>query len=272
MTLFEVVIAVSIMVLLLAAMFAFLWQFMEGRKQASLAADQMMVARGVLEGIAEELRGCIGVDQVGFPMEQGQRLIGDRRSITFLTTAVPERGQYDFMGEFDTPPPARHDLRQVGYSLWLDEENTGEDGEPIVGGIIRTEKKTLNQFIVDEEDPLDIRNDLWSHELGYLEFRYFDGVEWTTTWDLTEGNSLPHLIQVTIGFLPITRYEHEDQDLSDYPIDQPEYALGDDQPHPSRYSTIIRIPAADKLFFTRAERAQQQLGEQLGLEGLGGAP
>jgi type II secretory pathway pseudopilin PulG len=103
MTLFEVVIAVSIMVLLLAAMFGFLWQFMEGRKQAGLAADQMAIARGVLEGIGEELRGCVGMDQVGFPMEQGQRLIGDRRSITFLTTAVPERGQYDSLGEFDTP-------------------------------------------------------------------------------------------------------------------------------------------------------------------------
>ena len=270
LTLMEVIISIAIMVMLMSAMLTFLWRFIDVRRQASRMSEQMLIARSVLEKVASEIRGCVGFDEVRFPMEQGQRLLGDRRSITFLTLALPEKHQFDFYSEFDQPPPAQHDLRQVGYSLWVAEHEVDENGEPIVGGIIRTEKKTLNQFLVDEDDPLDIRNDLWSAELGYLEFRYFDGVEWTTEWNVTQGNSLPQLIQVTVGFGGITQYEMDDEDLSDYPIDDPEFSLGDDQTHPDRYSILIKIVAADKLFGSRIQRIGEQFAAELGVGGLGG--
>lgn len=266
LTLMELIIGIAIIVVLLSSMLAFLWRFMEARRQAAIAADQTQIARQVLGKLAAELRGCVGVDEVGFPMEQGQRLLGDRRSITFLTSALPGEQQYRFFSEFETLPPAQHDLRQVSYSLWVDQENTTEDGEPIVGGIIRTVKKTLNQFIVEEDEPLALRNDLWSYELGYLEFRYFDGVEWSTEWNVTQGNSLPQLVQITVGFRPITRYEYDDEDLSDYPIE--EYPLGNDEYHPDRYSTIVKIPAADRFFSSRVQRVGQQFAEQFGVGGL----
>lgn len=269
LTLLEVIMSIAIIVVMMSAMLTFLWQFMEGRRHASLAAEEMLIARSVLEKVASELRGCVGFDEVGFPMEQGQRLLGDRRSISFLTLTLPEKHQYEFDADFETPLPAQHDLRQVSYSLWVDEDNVDEEGEPIVGGIIRTEKKTLNQFLIDEDDPLTIRNDLWSHELGYLEFRYFDGVEWTTEWNITEGISLPQLIQVTVGFRSITQYELDDDDLTEYPIENPDFALGDDLPHSDRYSVLIKIVAADKLFSSRIQRVGQQMSEGLGIGGLG---
>ena len=154
-------------------------------------------------------------------------LIGDRRQITFLTARLPAESQYEFRDADDDVPPAQHDLTQVSYWLWVSPGETGEDGEPIVGGIIRTEKKTLNKVLVELDDPLDVRNDLWSHELGYLEFRYFDGVDWDIKWDVTEGNSLPQLIQVTVGFKPCTSDELENHDLDDYPL--AEYPYGDDK-------------------------------------------
>src|SRR5262249_43101430 len=157
-------------------------------------------------------------------------------SITFLTTANPPPDSYQFRRESDEVPPASHDLKLVGYKLWVDPNNTLDNGDPMVGGVIRTEKKTLNQFIVDEDHPEEIRNDLWSPELGYLEFRYFDGVEWDTKWDLTDGNSLPQLVLITVGFLPIAKGELDDSDLTQYPLDQ--FPLGDDQVHSDRYSTI----------------------------------
>ena len=265
LTLLEVIISIAIIVVMMSAMLTFLWQFMEGRKHASLAAEEMLIARSVLQKVASELRGCVGFDQVGFPMEQGQRLLGDRRSVSFLTLTLPAKHQYEFDSDYEMPLPAQHDLRQVSYSLWVDQDNVDENGEPIVGGIIRTEKKTLNQFLIDADDPLHIRNDLWSHELGYLEFRYFDGVEWSTTWNVTEGNSLPQLIQVSVGFKSITQYELEDEDLVEYPITNPDFALGDDLPHPDRYSILVKIVAADKLFGSRIQR----VGEQFGIGGLG---
>jgi hypothetical protein len=263
MTILEVIICIALIGVLFATLLAFFWQTLRTREQAAARADRVQLARTVLDHLAAELRGCVGIDQVGFPVEQ--RLVGDRRSIHFLTTALSPPNLYRFYRESEDLPPAEHDLRDVAYSLWVDQEKQTEEGEPIVGGVIRTEKKTLNQFLVDEEDPLDVRNDLWSPELGYLEFRYFDGVEWDTKWDITEGNSLPQLIQITVGFEPITKREYEDTDLDDYPIDQ--YPLGDDQPHPDRYSVIVRLPAADKFFSSRVQRLGKQLSDQLGVEG-----
>lgn len=265
LTLLEVIIAISLVVMLMGAVMTFFWQAGEIRAQAADRIDRTQVARQVLARIGEEIRGCVGMEQIGFPLEQ--RLIGDRRSITFLTTTLPDPDRYLFYGEFDDLPPARHDLTLVTYRLWVEDEEVDENGEPIVGGIIRSEKQTLNQFLVEEDDPLQLRHDLWSHELGYLEFRYFDGVEWSTTWDLTEGNSLPQLIQVTVGYRNVTMEEWEDTDLQTYPI--AEYPLGDDLEHPDRYSMIIRIPAADKFFGSRVQRVGKQFAEQLGVGGSG---
>lgn len=262
LTLLEVVISISLIVVLLSVLLAFFGQTVRVRDQVALAADRTELARAVLDRIATELRGCVGSDEIGFPVEQ--RLVGDRRGITFLTTALPTRQQYEFFSEQEAPPPAQHDLTLVTYKLWVDPDERREDGEPMIGGIVRSEKRTLNQFVVNEDDPLQVRNDLWSHELGFLEFRYFDGVEWDIRWDLTEGNSLPQLVQITVGFLPCTSDELDDADLNDYPL--AEYPLSDDQPRPDRYSVVVRIPAADRLFSSRIQRVGQQLSEQLGVQ------
>ncbi|MFH1747569.1 MAG: prepilin-type N-terminal cleavage/methylation domain-containing protein [Planctomycetota bacterium] len=263
LTLLEVVISVALITMLVSALLTFFWQSLELREQAALIVDRTQIARQVLDRLATELRGCVGVEQFGFPIEQ--RMAGDRRSILFLTTTLPDEKMYQFFGEFDELPPGQHDLREISYELWIDPEETTEDNEPIVGGILRTEKRTLNQMIVDEEDPLQLRHDLWSHELGYIEFRYFDGVEWTTTWEVTQGNSLPQLIMVTVGFDSITQADLDDEDLTMYPVE--EYPLGDDLPHPDRYSIIVRLPAADRFFSSRIERVGQEFTEQMGVEG-----
>ena len=175
---------------------------------------------------------------------------------------MPGEQQYQFISPDEEPPAAQHDLTQVSYWLWVDAQETDDEGNPVVGGIMRTEKKTLNQYLVEYDDPLDIRNDLWSHELGYLEFRYFDGIQWYTTWDVTNGNSLPQLIQVTVGFDSCTADELDDRDIEDYPLT--EYPFGDDKYHADRYSTIVRIPAADKFFSSRVnQQLNQQMSEQL---------
>lgn len=266
MTLMEVIVAVALIAVLMGALMTFWWQAVRIRDDVARNSERMHLARQVLERIARELRGCVGKEELGFPVEQ--RLKGDRRSLTMLTSQLPGKHQYNFFRASEELPPAQHDLIQVAYSLWVDPENKTEEGEPIVGGIIRTEKKTLNQFIVNEEDPEQVRNDLWCTELGYLEFRYFDGIEWDTKWDITEGNSLPQLVQITVGFNNITSEELDDVDLKTYPI--AEFPYGDNREHPDRYSLIVRIPAADRFFSSRVSRLGKQIGESLGIEGLEG--
>ena len=143
----------------------------------------------------------------------------------------------------------------------------GRRTQPLAGGILRTEKKTLNQYVVNEDDPLDIRNDLQSPELGYLEFRYFDGVEWDTKWDISDGNSLPQLIMVTVGYKSITQDELDDVDLQTYPLT--DYPFGDPKPRDDRYSVIVKIPAADRFFSSRISRIGKQTSDQLGVTGGG---
>ena len=82
---------------------------------------------------------------------------------------------------------------------------------------------------------------------------------------MTKGNSLPHLIQVTVGFESCTDDELEDRDLDDYPLI--DYPYGDDKEHADRYSIIVRIPAADKFFSSRVNKQLGRgLAEQLGFE------
>lgn len=266
MTLLEVVIAIVLIAMLLSALLGFVWQSAAIREQAAARSDRTQIARQVLDTLAAELRGCIGSDEVGFPVED--RLIGDRRSITFLTTGLPAENQYIDYNADEKLPPAQHDLRLVSYRLWLDTENKTPEGDPLCGGLLRIEKKTLNQFLVEEDDPFDLRTDLWAAEIGYLEFRYFDGVEWDTRWDITQGNSLPQLVQITVGFTSITQPQLDDTDLKEYPLH--EYPLGDDKVYADRYSTIVRIPAADRFYGSRVQKAGQKLAEQFGVEGLEG--
>lgn len=268
LTLLEVIIAIGLIAMIMTAMFLFYWQMLETRKAAAEQSNRTQLARQVLAGLEAELRGTIGTEQIGFPTTQGeQRLVGDRRTLTFLSTGLPAENQYEIRREVDKPPPAQHDLRLISYSLWVDPTNKTDAGDPIVGGIIRSEKKTLNQFVVEEDDPLDIRKDVWAPELGYLEFRYFDGVEWDTTWDITEGNALPQLIQITVGYKNITQDEYDDKDLDAYPI--LEYPFGDGEVRSDRYSVIVKLPAADKFFGSRAQRMGKKYSSQLGVEGTG---
>lgn len=266
LTLIEVLISLALIAMIMASMFTFYWQTGEIRRQAAEMSARTNLARNILSEMEKELRGVLGAEQIGFPSTQGeQRLAGTRRSITFLSSLLPDKDSFYIPSANDEPPPGRHDLQLLSYSLWIDPENKTEEGEPIVGGLMRTQKRTLNQYVVDEEDPLDVRNDLWAPEIGYLEFRFFDGVEWDTTWDITDGNSLPQLIQITIGFTSITDDELNDVDLQTYPVT--EYPFGDPMPREDRFSTIIRLPAADRFFSSRVSRVGKQMTESMGVEG-----
>jgi type II secretory pathway pseudopilin PulG len=266
LSLLEVLVALALIIMLVSAMFTFYWQMAEARQKAAEASSRTQLARVIVDEIAREIRGMVGFDKINFPSAQGeQRIVGTRRTLSFFTTALPGKDQYMFYGPGDNPLPAKHDLRLISYSLWVDPHEKNENGDPIVGGILRSEKKTLNQFLVNEDDPLDIRNDLQSPELGYLEFRYFDGVEWDTKWDITDGNSLPQLIMVTVGYKSITQEELDDVDLQSFSLS--DYPFGDPKPRDDRYSVIVKIPAADRFFSSRISRVGKQASDQLGVTG-----
>lgn len=261
LTLFEVIIAVALMSLLLGTLLTFFWQTLRIREQAGKNALRTQVAQQVLQRMADELRACTAKSEMGFAVEQ---FIGERRNISFVTTPLPPTDLYEFFREGELAPPPRHDLRQVTYELWVDEDEETEEGDPMVAGIVRTERRVLKPYetedeLAEGEDPLWLRRDLWAPELGYLEFRYFDGVEWTTTWEVSQGNKLPLQIQITVGFDSLTQSEYDDEDLEEYPIE--DYPLGPDLPNIDRFRTIVRLPAADQMYTARVYRLQDQVAE-----------
>jgi len=153
----------------------------------------------------------------------------------------------------------------VSYSLWLDPEEETDEGDPIVLGILRTERWAIDpaetaEDVAEGEDLIYERHDLWAPELGYLEFRYFDGIAWSTTWNVTEGNRLPHLIQITVGFDSLTRDDNEDIDLDEFPIE--EFPLGPEVPNINRFSTLVRVPAADEMYWARLNKIGDEVEEQ----------
>ncbi|MGE3316496.1 MAG: hypothetical protein AB7O26_15380, partial [Planctomycetaceae bacterium] len=107
----------------------FFWDSAKTREIAGARAEQTQLARQVLDRISAELRGTLGKEQIGFPV--AQRLTGDRRSITFLTTALPGTDQYQILRQSDEIPSAKHDIKEISYRLWVDPENQTEEGEPV---------------------------------------------------------------------------------------------------------------------------------------------
>jgi prepilin-type N-terminal cleavage/methylation domain-containing protein len=260
LTLLEVILAIGLIAVLMAFLLTFFWRALEVRQAAERESTRMQLARTTLDYIGDALRNTVGIEEVNFPL--AQQFIGDRRSISFMTTALPSDDQYRFYDEYEELPPARHDIRVVSFFLDWSDQLTTEEGEPLVRGIREIQQITLGQTLVDEEDRLEVQNRELARELGYLEFRYFDGAAWSTEWTVTEGNALPQMVQIVVGFDELTEAEIEDEDLDMYPIE--DYPLGPDEANPLRYSTIVRLPAADRFFGSGLQNVQNRVLEDAG--------
>lgn len=292
LTLVEVLLSISLISVILSMLMGFYWTVSEAREEARQRADRTQLARHVLQRMAEELRGCLGNEQLGLG---SPRLVGSRRSITFLTTTLPPKSRYEFVEGLEAPWTALHDVRLVHYFLQVDPEEVDEEGLPRNSGIYREEQRTLRQISLDESEPIVTRLTPWAPEMKYLEFRYFDGVDWNTEWQVSSGNSLPQMIMITISEEPITLDEWEDVDLEleeeelglgieaadeyrldDFEID--DFLPGIPEDYAGRQTILVRLPAADQLFGSRIQNYGQQMVEETlgveggleGLEGLGG--
>jgi hypothetical protein len=94
------------------------------------------------------------------------------------------------------------DLRVVTYQLAI--ASTGSTTQ----GLIRTEGDRLATLLAEDKGaaPTALSNMLpLAPEVSILQFRYFDGLAWYTTWDSVQAGRLPRAIEITIGFAPLTQ-------------------------------------------------------------------
>src|SRR5262249_54048207 len=77
-------------------------------------------------------------------------------------------------------------------------------------------------------------------EVIAMEFQYFDGSQWLTSWDTTQGNGLPQLIKISIALSNPTRPQDQapaSTSIADLLSQDPD----------SVYSIVVRMSAADPI-------------------------
>ena len=107
--------------------------------------------------------------------------------------------------------------------------------------------------------------ELYSTEIKYVRFCYFDGNKWWDSWDVPGEDPLPQLVMVTVGFTGCAPFGEE---LGQTPNEEFCECLGRDPVDcdplpPDMYSMTVRVVQSDPMFRSRITREGQALVEDL---------
>jgi len=265
LTLLEVLLAIGLMIVVMGVVQMFYAASLRTAEEGEALCRDVVLAQAALRRIAEDIRSCSGL-LPGY----GPGVTGDAHSVVLHTVRLPDKALFEDRSIRDEPLPAECDITKIQYYVAEDEEETVEleDGteQLVVYGLVRWQQNTLHQPVLIERDDEQFEVELWSDEIKYLGFRYFDGVEWVLTWQAGPGNSLPQAVEVTVGFTPVTgeQLELEEEIIESQRLGEeaelPEYPFGD------RYAMVVRVPQADVFLGSRLMRARSvglaNLGEQ----------
>ncbi len=263
-TLLEVILAMSLMVFFLAILFQFYRNTLASRQRGMASIQEAHLARVLLRQISDEIRAA-----GGFVPGFGPGVIGDRYDLTVQTIGVPSRELLRRRDRFEDPLPGQHDVKQVRYFIAWDEDIVDEEGIPYALGLVRQELKTLRQAVIvtgevdevevkqeDEEVERSFKLQLYAPEIKYVEFRYFDGAAWHRDWAITQGNALPQMIRVTLGY---QTQMPEDLEIG---FEEEDFEFEEDEIFPPRsYTAYVRLVQADTFFGSRVTRAAADLAE-----------
>lgn len=220
-TLLEVILAIAIGLLLIAALYVALEVQMRYMQTGRNAVAEGQLARGLLARMGADIRqhlgkhpassaaatatatattttstsataptttGASGTDAAASGGGLGTTQFnygvqGDDTQLMLYVSAVPRFGQADLDNQNGTS-----DLRRIVYTLMPGT------------GLVRIESR---MFAVDDSDMPDAFPDVLAPEALALQFRYFDGSSgtWLTSWDGTASGP-PLAIEITLGLQP----------------------------------------------------------------------
>lgn len=225
-TLLEVVLALGLTVVLMAAIYGALniyWRFSSaGREQM----ERAQLARTLLAKIAADIRSVVytepppAVDtppddptnanstteentQVQQMSDNALRtstgIVGTANSLSIDLTRASKELMIQLV-------PSATDQRAV---TWFVGTPTGTLGGPAltsaVAGLARQDGERLiisSAAATGSQNLLAAQTAVLAPEVKYLQFRYFDGLIWQIAWDSTVTGSLPQAIEITIGLSP----------------------------------------------------------------------
>lgn len=276
-SLLEVLLAMSLVIVMMAAIFSFYQFALRIRATSHRRVHRAQLARTLLEQIAHDLRGIAPNTTKYTPVLRGNPEILD-----CLTAAVPDPQLFADRSITGSGPARQMDLRRIMWFLAVNEEEYDENNDPLIVGIVRRTQRNLDPFksFVDEEtgeimedqggmasDDEEYRtfyDQLVTTEIRFLEFSYYNGQKWLQKWEMPEGPAgvmIPVAIRVTIGFasVPADELDARREEDVDYLMENPaEYR--------SRFTTVVRLPAADVMLGTMS-RLRDQMSEEYGLGG-----
>jgi hypothetical protein len=298
LSLLEVVLSLSLLVVLSSITYWFYSAAMATRQRDIEYADKVRLARVLLDRMSREIRQAV----IASP-EHGAGLEGDMERIRISTLRAPGREIADTRFLRTEEPAAEYDRVTVEYriarhpDILHPEENyeyplglarveqriprpqmpgvvpadenileTDEDG------LLTIDEAALDELFgggdPDEDNTLETEvnwQELYSQEIRYLRFCYYDGLTWWDDWHVTGENPLPQLVLAAIGFEPHPPCGEEFGEGED----NVEFCecLNRDPPDcrplpPDQLSTTIRLVHADPLFRSRVSREGQNLAEQ----------
>lgn len=295
MTLLEVVLAVSLLVLLFSMTYWFYAGVLRAREETTDDAVRLKLARTVLDRIATEVRQAA-------LLPEGQSGIHGTSDRVWMTTV--RSPTFTRVGWLDTEPQpvGEYDLAKVEYKIARHPDVLTEEGweEPL--GLARVEinvprpdtssdsgeagsksgtgggeegeddaqrraEEELLRQLEKEAGEADIGaqihwEELYAPEIRYLRFCYFDGSTWWDDWQISGAHPLPQLVMITIGFdghAPLDEAFSGDEANEEFCE-----CLNRDPPDCAplaldQFSAVARVTHADPLFRSRVTRESQNL-------------
>ena len=131
----------------------------------------------------------------------------------------------------------------------------GGSGQAAAPGQENPFDKGLSDELKDEELE-GSKRELYAPEIKFIKFLYHDGNRWWESWEIDQGNALPQMVMVTVGYEPVL------PDTEEMEIVKGIFkGVGEKiEPLPEdRYSVIVRIPQADSFFGSRVQREASAL-------------
>tara|TARA_R110002095_G_scaffold173591_2_gene150967 strand:+ start:12353 stop:13246 length:894 start_codon:yes stop_codon:yes gene_type:complete len=235
-TLFEVVLAMGLTTLLLAAIYSALDLYWKYTTIGHQQVERAQIARAVFQKITHDLH-CVTFAQKTTEEESTDSseeetdvveiqvtspddaytagnigVYGDAQSLV-LHTSRPAR-QTMLVSQTASLISSQSDLLSISYFLAA----AGSSGlQGVVGdrfrnssglgdtiqGLARLEGDRLAMSKADESADLEQlaqQSQMLAREISSLQFQYFDGTDWLDVWDSVEYGTVPQAVKVTIGF------------------------------------------------------------------------
>jgi hypothetical protein len=193
-------------------------------------------------------------------------LYGNQSELQVDISRLPRVDQYSAVATDSTQSQVidiPSDVKTVAYFLQAsDEADPGAmlSGAAITGvaGLARREQDRAIASWAAEDGGLeagDHSGSLLAPEVNYLEFRYFDGLDWYTEWDSEQMESLPVAVEITIGLDPAFGVDPATLDAAEIT----EAAAAEQQQE--LYRMVVHLPVA--------KPAELEESTELGLDVMG---